>query len=77
MRPFVTQYELACWRNRSEVLGKCSVLAMSFSGAVGRWEVPASDHIPAVFVGHQGIITDYGANNTANTGADGLLPALS
>lgn len=61
MRPFASRYELACWRNRSDVKGRCSVLAMSFSGAIGRWEVPASDHIPAVFAGHHGVCTDFAA----------------
>lgn len=60
MQPFATQHELACWRRRNAD-GRCSVLAISFSGAVGRWEVPAFDHIPPVYVGHNGICTDQSA----------------
>jgi hypothetical protein len=58
MKPFVNQYELTCYRNHREIVGKFSILAMSFSGAVGRWEVPFFDHIPAVFISHHGLITD-------------------
>lgn len=61
MKPFVNRYELECWRRRAEVLGRSSVLAMSFSGAVGRWEVPFYDHVPPAFIGHHGLITDFAA----------------
>jgi hypothetical protein len=65
MKPFVSQYELACWRNGAEVLGRCSVLAVSNSGAVGSWEVPQFDHIPAVYIGPHGKVAQAASLNAA------------
>ena len=58
MKPFTTQYELACYANRSEVIGRFSFLAMNFAGAVQRWENPVDGKHSPFFVAHHGLVTD-------------------
>lgn len=61
MKPFANKYELSCYINRAEVLGRFSFLVMNFAGATQCWEEPLDGKHSAFFLSHHGLITDRAA----------------